>query len=109
MPKDHLKILRAIAKLEQPWQVTGDMDEWPAIDEFEARGLIEGRRLKGHGVGKQIIVLRLAGEGIERIRELERTETTIGIIKGNRWKIYAAIAGAIGTVATGYLLYLLKK
>ena len=81
--------------MEKPWEVTGDMDDWRVIDELEHTGLIEGRRISGAGAGRQIFVLRLSNLGFERMRELEKTTTSKGIIAANRWKIYGAIAVAI--------------
>jgi hypothetical protein len=109
MPRSHLAVLRHVAALEQPWNVTGEMEDWPAMDEFERTGLIEARRLRAHGVGNQITVLGLTGAGVARISELEKTETSKGIIAVSRWKIYGVIVAAIVAVLVRYISHLMTK
>ena len=85
---------------------TGD-EEWQLLVEWTMSGLIESA-CHTDGDKSTFSSLHFSEGAASLLRELE-SETSVGIIKQNRFGIYKWFFAAIGTAAIGYFVWLMKQ
>jgi hypothetical protein len=82
-------------------------EEWQMLVDWTVSGLIDSA-CHTDGDKSTFSMLRFNEGAASLLRELE-SETSVGIIKQNRFGIYKWFLTAIGTAAIGYFVWLMQQ
>lgn len=106
MSRSHLKILRGIAAASSHAIIDSSHIDWVAHRELWQSGCFEGAPVENEqGVLSAVSITGLTSFGWDTVHRLEAEHTSVGIIKGARWKVYAWFFGIVAAVIAGWLVW----
>lgn len=110
MDRQHLKILESMSQISRSYRVGASSADWQIYKELWQAGCFEGLDHRDRRDGLDFIEIDgLSAHGRETHHELRSVWTSIGLLKKNRWKVYAWFFGIIAAVFAGVIVYLLTR